>query len=81
MSKESKAAFVVGIDLGTTHCALASAPLAGEGVETESFGVPQLVAAGTLEPRPLLPSFVYFAHESEGPQALPWDSSRTFVVG
>jgi molecular chaperone DnaK (HSP70) len=84
MSKERKeptSTFAVGIDLGTTHCALASAPLAGEGVATESFGVPQLVAAGTLEPRPLLPSFVYFAHESEGAQALPWDRTRSFVVG
>jgi Hsp70 protein len=81
MSKDTKSTFVVGIDLGTTHCALASAPLEGEGVATESFAVPQLVAPGTIEAQPLLPSFVYFAHESEGPQALPWDASRTFVVG
>src|SRR6202035_5600433 len=30
---------------------------------------------------PLLPSFLYFSHESEGAQALPWDASRRFAVG
>ena len=72
------ARFVVGIDLGTTHSALASAPLDGA---VSVMGVPQLVAAGSVEARPLLPSFVYFAHEAEGPQALPWDPKRTFAVG
>ncbi|HEY3815810.1 MAG TPA: Hsp70 family protein [Polyangiaceae bacterium] len=72
--------FAVGIDLGTTHCALAVAPLEGEGTP-EVMAVPQLVAPGQVEGRALLPSFLYFAHESEGPQALPWDAERRFVVG
>jgi hypothetical protein len=72
--------FAVGIDLGTTHCALAVAPLEGEGTP-EVMDVPQLVAQGQVEARPLLPSFLYFAHESEGVQALPWDAERRFVVG
>jgi len=81
--------FAVGIDLGTTHCALAVAPLPGDGEGAEAtpgaaprvLDVPQLVSAGQVEARPLLPSFFYFAHESEGPQALPWDAERRFVVG
>jgi len=72
--------FAVGIDLGTTHCALAVAPLEGDGTP-EVMGVPQLVAQGEVDARPLLPSFLYFAHESEGVQALPWDAERRFVVG
>ena len=72
--------FAVGIDLGTTHCALAVAPLEGEGTP-EVMDVPQLVAQGQVEARPLLPSSLYFAHESEGVQALPWDAERRFVVG
>jgi len=72
--------FAVGIDLGTTHCALAVAPLEGEGAP-EVMDVPQLVAEGQVEARPLLPSFLYFAHESEGVKALPWDAERRFVVG
>ena len=72
--------FAVGIDLGTTHCALAVAPLEGDGAP-EVMDVPQLVAQGEVDARPLLPSFLYFAHESEGVQALPWDAERRFVVG
>jgi hypothetical protein len=75
--------FAVGIDLGTTHCALAAAPLEPlEGERApEIAGIPQLVARGQLEARPLLPSFLYFAHASEGPQPLPWDPQRRTVVG
>jgi hypothetical protein len=73
--------FAVGIDLGTTHCVLAVAPLDDPSARPEVFGIPQLVGRGGVETRPLLPSFLYFAHESEGPQALPWDAERRFVVG
>jgi hypothetical protein len=73
--------FAVGIDLGTTHCALAFAALEGEGERPEIMAVPQIVAYGQLETHPLLPSFLYFAHESEGAQTLPWESERHFAVG
>jgi molecular chaperone DnaK (HSP70) len=80
--------FAVGIDLGTTHCAMAVAPLP-EGAEPASperpaidvLAIPQLVAKSQVEARTLLPSFLYFAHESEGPQPLPWDPERGFAVG
>ena len=75
------ARYVVGIDLGTTHCALAYAELEREGASVEVLAVPQLVTAVAVEARPLLPSFVYFAHESEGACALPWDPARRFAVG
>jgi hypothetical protein len=75
------ARYVIGIDLGTTHSALAYAELAAEGGRTEIASIPQLVAQGTVEARSLLPSFLYLAHESEGPQALPWDAERRFAVG
>jgi hypothetical protein len=73
---------VVGIDLGTTHTAMAVAPIAGEGsADVQVLAIPQLVARASLEGRELLPSFLYFAHESEGAQALPWDHDRSYVVG
>jgi molecular chaperone DnaK (HSP70) len=72
---------VVGIDLGTTHCALALASLEQEDSRVEVLGIEQLVAAGEAAGRPLLPSFLYFAHESEPPLALPWDSERRFAAG
>jgi hypothetical protein len=73
--------YAVGIDLGTTHCALAVAPIETEGARPDILPLPQLVARGEIEARPLLPSFCYFATASEGPQTLPWDPSRPFAVG
>lgn len=76
--------FAVGIDLGTTHCALAVAPVddaSSKPATPEVLEVPQLVARGQLEARPLLPSFLYFAHETDGPQSLPWAADRAFAVG
>ncbi|WP_437606527.1 Hsp70 family protein [Sorangium sp. So ce834] len=81
------ARYIIGIDLGTTHCALAYARLPEDGADPrltpspEVLAVPQLVAQGTLEARPLLPSFMYIPHESEGVQLLPWDAERRFAVG
>ena len=76
--------YVIGIDLGTTHSALAFAELGKDPASAAKpavLDVPQLVAHGEIEGKPLLPSFLYFAHASEGPQALPWDASRAFAVG
>ena len=75
--------FAVGIDLGTTHCALAFAPLepSDSPASPEVMFVPQLVSRAEVDSRALLPSFLYFAHESEGVQSLPWDPERSFVVG
>ncbi len=76
----------IGIDLGTTHTALARASVdeAATGDAAASphiVAIPQLVGKTTLEDRTLLPSFLYFAHESEGACPLPWDEERTFAVG
>ena len=77
--------YVVGIDLGTTHTALAYARVPDDAATgappVDVLGIPQLVAQGTVEARELLPSFFYVAHESDGPQALPWDKKRSYVVG
>ena len=75
------ARYVVGIDLGTTHTALAYADATDAGSRIEVLRIPQLVSAGAVEERPLLPSFLYFANASEGALALPWDGTRTFAVG
>jgi molecular chaperone DnaK (HSP70) len=71
-------AVTLGIDLGTTHTALCAADDSGG---TTTVGIPQLTSRGTLEEPPLLPSFLYFAHESEGALTLPWDETRMYSVG
>src|ERR1700712_653757 len=78
----------VGIDLGTTHCAVASVELkgsTGEAAALSELPIPQVVAPGEVEARPLLPSFLYLPHASELPPAaltLPWaEHPTTLVVG
>ena len=79
--------FSIGIDLGTTHCALAYVDIAASDGEKTSYGVldiPQLTAPGSVESLPLLPSFLYLPHASEladGDLTLPWSSEQDFAVG
>jgi Hsp70 protein len=75
------ARYAVGIDLGTTHTALARAPLEGDPVSPEVQPIIQLVARDRVDSAQLLPSFVYFPHESEGALVLPWDAEAKFAVG
>ena len=82
------ARYLVGIDLGTTNSAVAFVdlhhkPKAGSAA-AKTFPVPQLVAAGRTEARPLLPSFLYWPGEHDlppGSTALPWQPDATDVVG
>jgi len=73
--------FCVGIDLGTTNCALAFA----EGEQAPGgMAVPQVIAPGEVAERSLLPSFLYFPAEAEvaaGDLALPWFAGARDVVG
>lgn len=77
-----KSGFVVGIDLGTTHSAVAFSPVGK--MQIEIFPIPQLVAAGEVAPLELLPSAVYLPAEGELPEGatrLPWGDEGPFVVG
>jgi molecular chaperone DnaK (HSP70) len=65
--------YAVGIDLGTTHCALSTARL--EHPVVRLLQVPQLVAPGEVAERPLLPSFTYLpapGELSDADRTLPW---------
>ncbi|MCB8748867.1 Hsp70 family protein [Rhodoferax sp. U2-2l] len=79
--------FSIGIDLGTTHCALAFVDIGASDGEKTTYGVldiPQLSAPGAVESLPLLPSFLYLPHEAEladGDLSLPWSSTQGFAVG
>ncbi|HEY2147907.1 MAG TPA: Hsp70 family protein, partial [Pirellulales bacterium] len=77
--------YVVGIDLGTTNSAVAFVDTAAEPWRVETFGVPQLVAAGVVEARETLPSFHYQRAEGEfaaGALRLPWTSGDPeYAVG
>ncbi len=80
--------FIVGIDLGTTNCAVAAVDLADNagdhGPQIKSFAVPQVVASGQVEPLSSLPSFLLLPSTHEvSPQemSLPWVDSPSHTVG
>ena len=77
--------FVVGLDLGTTNCALAYVDTgAGPDAKVMSFPIPQVVSQGTVDERPLMPSFLYLPNPGEQPAGalrLPWDADRDYAVG
>ncbi len=77
--------FIVGIDLGTTNCAIAQVDATAEtGPRAAVCGVPQLVAPGEVAEPTLLPSFLFLPGPTDfaaGSTSLPWDASPRFVVG
>src|SRR5262245_61010010 len=78
--------YIVGIDLGTTNCALAirDADASDDRARTEIQEILQLVAPGEVAPRALLPSFLYIPGEMDFPAgsvALPWAPDARVVVG
>jgi hypothetical protein len=79
--------YSIGIDLGTTNCALSSYDVTSSAPrdwQQSMLAISQLTAPGTLEERTLLPSFLYLAGQAEfgeGSLALPWDKKAAAVVG
>jgi molecular chaperone DnaK (HSP70) len=79
--------YVIGIDLGTTNCALAYAEPPADPREAAPVtleAVPQLVNAGEVREEPLLPSFLYIAGAADFPAGsltLPWPSDEHLVTG
>jgi Hsp70 protein len=81
-----KSRYAIGIDLGTTNCALAWTALAADGEQgaVEMSSIPQLVNANEVAAEPLLPSFLYIPGEKDfpaGSTALPWDAAPKYVTG
>jgi len=81
------AQYSIGIDLGTTNSVLAYLPLETDRTQSADvrvLEVPQLVAAGTIEAKSSLPSFLYLAtdEEASGPAlGVPWSEQNPLAVG
>src|SRR5437773_12300153 len=61
----ARAKFSIGIDLGTTNCAMAFDPLDGADSRTQVFAIPQWEKPGALSESATLPSFLYLPAEHE----------------
>ncbi|MBI3757185.1 MAG: hypothetical protein HY267_04330 [Deltaproteobacteria bacterium] len=75
--------YLVGIDLGTTNCAVAYVDTA-RSLVVQHFPIPQLVNEATVASQATLPSFLYLPGPHDlpaGSLALPWDRERNYGVG
>ena len=83
----SDARYAVGIDLGTTHCAMSYVDLSNsdrDEIAQDLMRLPQLTSPGSVEALPLLPSFLYLPHPDEFPAgdlALPWSDGEGPLLG
>src|SRR4051812_7850878 len=83
----ARSRYIVGIDLGTTNCAVAYVDTKGRerpSADLKLFEVPQLVAPGETAPRAMLPSFLYVVGPHElppGAARLPWREQSDRIVG
>jgi molecular chaperone DnaK (HSP70) len=76
--------FIIGIDLGTTNCALAYAAVDREAPDLQLFDIAQLVNPGEVANETLLPSSLYIPGAQEfveGSLALPWNENPPYVIG
>jgi hypothetical protein len=83
----SDAAFIVGIDLGTTNSVVAYTRVdSGQGDRSgiRIFRIPQLTGPGAIGEEEVLPSFILLpgSHDvSESALTLPWDGQPSRAVG
>jgi len=79
--------YIVGIDLGTTNSVVAYTVTKlskGKFPDIKIMLIPQLVSAGVVEKRPVLPSFILAPREHEIPNEalkLPWSEDNRIAVG
>ncbi len=76
--------YCIGIDLGTTNCAVAYTEISEEAPSVHLATIPQLVNVNEVASEALLPSFLYIPAEREFPAgsvSLPWNSEPRFVTG
>lgn len=81
--------YIIGIDLGTTNCGVASvqpdaAPDAYTLPPVSQFPIAQLTNPGEVREETLLPSFLYLPGPNDFPAgsiALPWNEAPPYVAG
>jgi hypothetical protein len=81
----SQAAYIIGIDLGTTNCTMAYIPLEEDQPPViKQAELQQIVEANTQSTLLSLPSFIYYPLTEELSAkiaSLDWDSGRSFTIG
>lgn len=76
--------YIIGIDLGTTNCAMAFVDTEQPSLPLQLFAIPQLTAVGKVDALHNLPSFCYLVAAGEwapGVLKLPWKGEARTLVG
>ena len=73
--------FVIGIDLGTTQCALSYCDLQDKTLKVKNLPVPQLVNDSMVEDLPTLPSVVYLTEDNRVLKRPEWMERPGKIVG
>jgi molecular chaperone DnaK (HSP70) len=75
--------YCIGIDLGTSNCAVSYRDLFLSETHAQPLSIPQLLAPTLKGEKPLLPSFVYFSEQDENHFSYPEKLTRgsALVVG
>lgn len=82
MTEGSAVTYAIGIDLGTTNCALSF--MTSAEAPPQALPIPQVVAPGEVAPRRLMPSFLYLPAAAQFPPgslSLAWYPAAGDVVG
>ena len=80
---DTSSRYLVGIDLGTTNCAVAFVDTTRSRA-VQHFPITQLVNEAVTAPLPMLPSFLYLPGLRDlpaGSLVLPWERERDYAVG
>ena len=60
--------YIIGIDLGTTNCAVSFVDTEQPSLSIQLFAIPQLTSPAKVDALPTLPSFCYLAAPGEWPK-------------
>ncbi|KAF1082371.1 MAG: DnaK-related protein [Candidatus Rifleibacterium amylolyticum] len=73
--------FIIGIDLGTTQCALSYVDLEDKTLKVRNLEITQLVSGGQLENLPTLPSVLYLSEEGRELNRPAWMADTPHIIG
>ncbi|MDD2623509.1 MAG: Hsp70 family protein [Candidatus Riflebacteria bacterium] len=73
--------FIIGIDLGTTQCALSYADLEDASLRIKTLEIPQYVADGMIEPLPTLPSVIHLCEKERKLSESEFIAQKDIAVG
>lgn len=81
LDKASEIKFVIGIDLGTTQCAISYCDLRDKNLKVKNLPVTQLVNDSMVEDLPTLPSVIYLSEENRLLKRPEWMERPGKIIG